>query len=205
MGPLVLRLSLVLLLCSCSDSQVRKAIVQANPGLRTDFKRLARWSTPIAVNTSGIARADEAVDQVQRVMGGAVTFRKVQETPEDGIVFVDGGAMNGDGSPGCGHVSGGAPGKVAVNFKHDENGRMKGVYYVHLGSVTCSDASKGQRRSAVAEHELTHALGLLTHFENFTGNEGVSPEGVQRVLYNLYRNPIGAKSEEIQVFPLPTP
>ena len=201
------RLSLCLalvLLCACQDDAVRKIILQSNPGLRTDFKRLARWTTPISVNTSGIARADEAVAQMEKAMGGAITFSKVQETPENGIVFIDGGGMNGDGSPGCGHVSGGSPGQLSVNFRTDD-GEIKGTYYVHLGSTGCSDATRGQRRSAVAEHELAHALGLMTHFENFTGNEGISPDSVRSVLYNLYRNPIGAKAEELKIFPLPTP
>lgn len=197
-------LSLVVLgaltLCACTERKIRKVLVQTNPGLRSDYGRVVRWSIPIPVSTSGIARADEAVDQIERATSGAIRFMKVQDEPSNGIVFVEGGAMNGDRSPGCGHVSGGEPGQIEVNFKHDEQGQLKGTYYVHLGSDRCADSTRGKRRSAVAEHELAHALGLATHFEDFTGNEGVSPDRVRSVLYSLYRNPIGITAEQLQVF-----
>ena len=87
---------------------------------------------------------------------------------------------------------------------YDEHGQLTGTYYVHLGSTLCPDATRGKRRSAVAEHELAHALGLATHFDEFTGNEGVSPERVRSVLYSLYRNPIGAPLDSIQSFGSPS-
>ena len=193
-----------LIFSSCAERKIRKLLVQTNPGLRSSYGRVVRWPIPISVNTAGIARADEAVDQMERAMDGTIKFVKVQDTPANGIVFVEGGAMNGDGSPGCGHVSGGRPGQIAVNFQHDEHGQLTGTYYVHLGSTLCPDATRGKRRSAVAEHELAHALGLATHFDEFTGNEGVSPERVRSVLYSLYRNPIGAPLDSIQSFGSPS-
>ena len=199
MRRLLICLSLSLLL-SCSAAGVRKAIVQSNSGMKSDFKRLTRWSVPVAVNTAGIARADEALQEVMKATGGAVTFERVESIPANGIVFVEGGAMNGDGSPGCGHVSGGAPGQVKVNFRWDDTGLLKGTYYIHLGSVRCPDATRGHRRSAVAEHELTHALGIASHFEHFTGNEGVEADNVRAVLFNLYRNPVGATEAELRIF-----
>jgi hypothetical protein len=191
------------MLCSCSERKIRKVLIQSNPGLRSDHKRLVRWPLPVQVNTAGIERADEAVANIERLTGGVVRFQKVSRIPENGIVFVDGGAMNGDGSPGCGHVSGGAPGQVQANFHYDGQSRLIGVYYVHLGSTRCLDASRGKRRSAVAEHELAHALGLASHFEDFTGNEGVSAERVRAVIYSLYRNPIGTTLGDLKVFQAP--
>lgn len=191
------------MLCSCADRKIRKILVQSNPGLRSDHQRLVRWPLPVLVNTAGIARAEEALANVERLTGGAVRFQKVPHIPASGIVFVEGGAMNGDGSPGCGHVSGGAPGQVQVAFRYDEQSQLNGVYYVHLGSTRCPDSLRGKRRSAVAEHELAHALGLATHFEDFSGNEGVSAERVRAVIYSLYRNPIGTVRDDLKIFQAP--
>jgi hypothetical protein len=96
---------------------------------------------------------------------------------------VEGGGTGPDGSPSCG---------TAI-------GAFDSVYYVHLGSTDCDDATVGNYPSVIAEHELAHALGLMSHFDGFTGNEGLNNPNMFAVIYNLYNNPIGATAYELDI------
>jgi hypothetical protein len=161
------------------------------------LNRLVRWETPIEVNTGSIARVETALARYEALTGGAVTFRRVSGTPARGVIFVEGSAVAPDGSPGCGNVNNTAGPGTSARFTCDLSGAMTGTYYVHLGSPSCNDATKGNYDSAIAEHELGHVLGILAHFDGFTGDEGLMSPTMFNVMYNIYRNPIGTTADNL--------
>jgi hypothetical protein len=174
-----------------------------------DSRVLVRWEPPIEINTNGITRAEEALDRYESLLGGVVFFTRVNTIPENGIVFVEGGARNGDNSTGCANVNNSPePGPNLVYTAEQVEGNLTpskytGLYYIHLGSSTCDDAKNGVERgpyaSAIAEHELGHALGLNMHFDGFEGNDGLIHPNFFNVMYNLYANPIGANENDVSI------
>ena len=85
------------------EEWIRDQIVNCN--LIRQGGYLVRWETPINVNTNNIARADEAIDRYERLTGGLISFTRTTDVPTDGIVFIEGGSRNADGSPSCGNVT----------------------------------------------------------------------------------------------------
>lgn len=161
-----------------------------------------RWRLPIPVQTNGIARAEEALRRFEQWTGGLVQFVRVTSIPENGLVIVEGGGMGPGGEPGCGHVHDGAPSMPSTQFniRTDESMALKGVYTVHLGSIKCDDSTEGHYRSAVAEHEVAHALGLSGHFPGFVGNEGFSDPRLLAVIATLYANPVGTPYANVKIY-----
>lgn len=160
-----------------------------NPFYKDNAGRISRWNVPIPVNTHGIARADEALARYNALTHGYVSFVYVDGTPKNGIEFVEGCGVNADGTPG--------PGSTHFNIGTN-NGALRGTYKICLGSPGNDDATTGNFPSAIAEHELGHALGLHDHFDGFTGDEGLSPN-LLAVIYNIYTNPIGATFDELVI------
>jgi len=174
-----------------------------------DSRVVVRWEPPIEVNTNGISRAEDALDRYEKLLGGVVFFDRVSHTPENGIIFVEGGARNGDNTPGCGNVNNSL--EPSPTFQHITTqtpdsiipSKYSGLTYIHLGSSGCSDKQNsidhGPYASAIAEHELGHALGVHSHFNGFEGEEGLIQPDFFNVIYNLYANPIGALENEVSI------
>lgn len=184
-----------------SADQIRNQIVESNLNSPMFGRsgRLTRWKLPILVNTNHILRAEEAVDRFQRLTNGLITFQKTESIPANGIIFLEGGGINADGSPGCGNVTNSPEPSRYVKFERDPSGTIRGQYYVHLGSTACDDELVGDYSSAAAEHELAHILGLEAHFDGFTGNEGLRHPNLFTVIYNIYSNPIGARANQLKI------
>lgn len=165
--------------------------------------RLTRWRGPIAVNTNNIARAELALDRVERWSGGLIRFNRVSTTPVNGLTFVEGSALEGDGTPGCVHVTDAPVGQNSFSFtaRTDGSGAIVGAYTLHLGSAECDDVRAGRYASAYAEHLLAHPLGIYDHFVGYTGVEGLVDTHAFAVLYNLYANPIGATAQDLVIWP----
>jgi hypothetical protein len=174
-----------------------------------DSGAVVRWESPIEVSTNGIPRVEEALDRYEKLLGGIVFFDRVSHTPENGIVFVEGGARNGDNTPGCGNVNNSvdpSPTFQQITTQTPDNiipSKYSGLYYIHLGSTECDDEKNsidhGPYASAIAEHELGHALGVHSHFDGFEGEEGLIQPEFFNVIYNLYANPIGASENEVSI------
>ena len=174
-----------------------------------DSRALVRWEPPIEVNTNGISRVEAALDRYEKLLGGVVFFDRVSHTPENGIVFVEGGARNSDNTPGCGNVNNSL--EPSSTFQHmttqtSDNiipSKYSGLYYINLGSTGCDDEKNsldhGPYSSAIAEHELGHALGVHSHFAGFEGEEGLIQPDFFNVIYNLYANPIGAAESDVSI------
>lgn len=188
-----------------TSTEIREQLLISNLNHPTAGSRgrLSRWRVPIEVNTGDIPRVQLALDRVERWSGGAIRFTRVRGTPVNGIVFVEGGALEGDGTPGCVHVTDAPVGQDSFSFqlRLDATGAIVGTYTVHLGSAECDDVRAGRYASAYAEHVLAHPLGLYDHFVGFTGVEGLIDTHALAVLINLYANPIGATAQELVIWP----
>lgn len=186
---------------SVPRERIRNRIITSNlnhPALGATG-HLVRWNTPIKVNTNNIARADTAIDRYESLTNGLIYFTKTTDTPTDGIVFIEGGSRNADGSPGCGNVTNTPGSSVYVSYTWDNSYALNGLYYIHLGSTACGDVQEGNYPSAIAEHELAHVLGIMGHFTGFTGNEGLRNSSMFAVIYNMYNNPIGSQAEDLNI------
>lgn len=189
---------------SWTEAQIQSEVLA---GYHSDT--LVRWEPPIEVNTNGIIRAEEALDRYEALLGGVVFFSRVTSIPENGIVFVEGGARNGDDSPGCGNVNNTPEPDRFVTFSTTQTAgntsplKYNGLYYIHLGSSECDDEENSKKRgpyaSAIAEHELGHVLGVNMHFDGFEGSEGLVHPNFFNVMYNLYANPIGASENDLSI------
>ncbi len=186
---------------SWSKEQIRNQIIESNlshPMLGATG-HLVRWNTPIKVNTNNIARVDKAIDRYERLTNGLIRFTRTTGTPTNGIIFIEGSSLNADGSPGCGNVTNTQEPSVHVRYTFGNSYALNGIYYIHLGSRACDDATEGNYTSAIAEHELGHVLGIMSHFSGFTGNEGLRNPNMFVVIYNIYNNPIGSKAEDLNI------
>ncbi|MBI5076098.1 MAG: hypothetical protein HZB62_13155 [Nitrospirae bacterium] len=183
-----------------SAAQIRQQVIDVNINAPNQNPgHIARWDTPIEVNTNNIARVEQALTRYEKLSGGLITFKRVTGTPTNGVVFVEGVAVASDGvSPGCGNVSN-VPGGAGVNYEFDAAGVMTGLYYVNLGSTACNDATRGNYESAIAEHEMGHVLGVWGHFDGFTGGEGLMNPNYFNVVYNIYNNPIGTTAGALNI------
>jgi hypothetical protein len=185
-----------------SASDVRTQLVtanlsHANAGARG---RLTRWRVPIDVNTNNIARAIEALDHVEQWSGGVIRFRRVAGTPVNGLIFVEGGAE--DVERGCVNISNDPlTNRTLFAPQWDASSALTGNYTINLGSVQCSDTTKGRYDSAYAEHILAHALGVFDHFDGFDGPEGLVDVHAFSVLYNLYANAVGTTAQDLVIWP----
>lgn len=183
-----------------SAAQIRQHVIDVN--INAPYQNpghIARWNKPIEVNTNNIARVELALNRYEQLTGGLITFKRITGTPTNGMVFVEGVAVDSDGvSPGCGNVSN-APGGAGVNYIFDASGVLAGLYYINLGSVACNDAAKGNYESAIAEHEMGHVLGVWGHFDGFTGGEGLMNPNYYNVVYNIYNNPIGTTASALNI------
>jgi len=152
--------------------------------------KIVRYQTPVAINPHGVPQVWEAMRNFEALTSGAVTFRVVDTDPVIGIVVVTGDALNREGQPGCGHVSAQRVTPATLQLSVNRDGVIQSRLYVHLGSSHCDHVREGFQPQALSEHELAHALGLLTHFTGFTGIEGITLEMLV-TLTAVYRLPPG--------------
>ena len=181
-----------------SIADIRETLENSNFQVHPRGQRvIARWRVPIEVNTNGIARAEVALEHYERWTGGLVRFTRVSTVPINGLVFAEGNARGG-----CGNVHSGPPSEASsfLDPRFDEAGAFVGTYTIQLGSSTCDDATEGHYESAIAEHELGHALGLSSHFPGFVSNEGFSNPLMFAVIYTLYANPVGTSYTNLRVW-----
>jgi hypothetical protein len=187
-----------------SGNDIREQLLATNLNHTTSGARgrLTRWRVPIAVNTNGIERADEAIRRIEAWSAGVIRFTRISGRPADGIVFVEGGALAQDSTPGCVSLTDAAPETPsgALALRWDGSSAIVGAYTIRLGSAECDDIREGDYDTAYAEHILAHALGVFDHFVGFTGVEGLTDAHAFAVLLNLYANPIGATSQELQIW-----
>jgi hypothetical protein len=184
-----------------TPSEVREQLLAANLNspMAGSRGRLTRWRVPIAVNTNGIRRADEALARIEGWSGGVIRFTRVSGTPADGLEFVEGGARDVD--RGCVDVVNRGLEPRAFVPAWDGSSALVGAYTIHLGSARCDDATQGRYGTAYAEHIVGHALGIFDHFSGFTGAEGFVDAHGFAVLLNLYANPIGATAQDLVIWP----
>ncbi len=186
-----------------SPDRVREQlfISNLNSGVFGSPARTTRWRTPIPVSTGGIAAVETALSHYEQWTSGMVRFTRVSQPPADGITFVDGGAVP-QATPACGSVgdvqSPTAPSGAV--FEWDATRAIIGSYRIHLGTEDCDDETAGNYPSAVAEHLLAHALGVIEHFDGFQNRMGVDDARVLAVVYNLYANPVGVSATELTVW-----
>ncbi len=182
-----------------SAAQIRQQVIDVNINAPNQNPgHIARWNTPIEVNTNNIARVEQALTRYEKLSGGLITFKRVTGTPTNGVVYVEGTSPDHNGAPGCGNVAD-FPGGSGVGFKFDSSGAMYGLYYINLGSPGCNDAQIGDYESAIAEHEMGHALGIWGHFDGYTGGEGLMNANFFNVSYNIYNNPIGTTAGALNI------
>lgn len=184
-----------------TPSHVREQILATNLNHPTagNRGRLTRWRVPIAVNTNGIARAEEAVARLESWSGGVIRFTRISGTPANGLTFVEGGAR--DVERGCVDVVNHGVEPRGFVPTWDAGSALTGVYTLHLGSARCDDITRGRYATAYAEHILGHALGIFDHFSGFTGAEGLVDAHAFAVLLNLYANPVGATADQLVMWP----
>ncbi len=160
--------------------------------------RLVRWdvSQPIQVYTGGVERFEEAVSNIQKMTSGLITFQTVDSPPQDGISILQGSAINFDG---CGSLNS----DENLFFGFFDSNEIAGAFYAHIGSSNCDDTIWGNHPSAVAEHEVMHALGLWEHFmpgyDWPDAKNGIMNDYARAVLINIYQNPINVTAEELKI------
>ena len=162
------------------------AYANANP---TPGKTI-RFQTPVEINLNGVPQVREAMQNIQAMTSGAVTFKIVDSIPKVGIIVVAGDALTRDGLPGLGHVTGSRNPQSAFGLNVQGDGFIDSQLYIHLGSAQRDYIQEGFHPYSLAEHELAHALGLAEHFPGFTGIEGITMEPLV-TLTALYRIPPG--------------
>jgi hypothetical protein len=203
----------VVLLTACADTptapttwapdRVREQlfISNLNSGVFGSPARTTRWRTPIPVSTSGLAAVEMALSHYEQWTSGVLRFTRVSQPPANGITFVDGGAVP-QASHACGSIgevqSPTAP--TGAVFEWDATGAIIGSYTIHLGTDDCDDETAGNYPSAVAEHLLAHALGVIEHFDGFQNRLGLDDPRLLAVVYNLYANPVGVSANDLTVW-----
>jgi hypothetical protein len=171
-------------------------VVFGSPG------RVTRWRVPIAVNTGGLARVETALAHYEQWTSGLLRFTRVSQSPANGITFVEGGGGAGESPKGCGNLADveSASAAQGAPFQWDATQAIVGAYTIHLGAAGCDDLTAGAYPSAVAEHLLAHALGVIDHFDGFQDRGGLDDPRLLAVVYNLYANPVGASVSELVVW-----
>ncbi|VAX23546.1 hypothetical protein MNBD_NITROSPINAE01-1905 [hydrothermal vent metagenome] len=158
--------------------------------------RLVRWESPIQVYTGGVKRFDEAISNIQNMTNGLVTFQTVDSSPQDGISLLQGSAKDSDG---CGSLES----DKNLFYGFFDSNEIAGAFYAHIGSSNCDDTVWGNHPSAVAEHEVMHALGLWEHFmpgyDWPDAKDGIMNDYARAVLINIYQNPINVTAEELKI------
>jgi hypothetical protein len=163
--------------------------------------RITRWRSPIAVSTGGLARVEAALAHYEEWTGGVVRFVRVTEPPVNGLIFVEGGAGGDEATAACGRVGEAQPGgTVVAPFVWDASRAIIGSYTIFLGADECDDETAGSYPSAVAEHLLAHALGVISHFDGFQHRTGLDDPRLLAFITNLYANPVGTSVAELTVW-----
>lgn len=168
-----------------------------------------RFNYPIAVNTNGIQRAEKALDEISRKTGIRDLFNRVQETPENGIVFLEGGARGENDSVGPytkANVSRLPNPSCGIWVSSNSKQEITGCYYIKLGSHDHPQGVKDYKswqfwnHHKIATHETLHALGLFTHVSNVFCDETkiVSKEAFE-IVKLLYSYPSGTNYSDLKV------
>ena len=188
---------------SWSEARLREQLVLSNLNASVfgATGRSTRWRVPIVVNTNGIVRAETALAHYEQWTSGVVRFVRTTSPVADGLTFVEGGAGGREATDACGIVISASGG--AEVFQVDSSRAIVGAYTIHLGSDRCDDEREGPYPSAVAEHQLAHALGVIDHFDGFQHRTGLDDPRLLGVVYNLYANPIGVTAGELTIWRAP--
>lgn len=171
--------------------------------------KTTRFNYPIAVNTNGIQRAEKALDEISRKTGIRDLFKRVQETPENGIVFLEGGARGKNDSVGPdtkANVSRHSNPSCGIWITSNSKQEITGCYYIKLGSHDHPQGVKDYKswqfwnHHKIAIHETLHALGLFTHVTNVFCDETkiISKEAFE-IVKLLYSYPSGTDYSDLKV------
>jgi hypothetical protein len=190
-----------------SSTRLREQLLLSNlnAAIFGSTGRLTRWRVPIPVSTNGIARAETALAHYEQWTGGAVQFTRVSQSPAHGLTFIEGGAGGRESTDSCGSLGDVQPvvGGPTLVFQVDQTRAIIGSYTIHLGADECNDATAGAYPSAVAEHQLAHALGVIDHFDGFQHRTGLDDPRLLGVVYNLYTNSVGASANDLTIWRTP--
>ncbi|NKI26632.1 hypothetical protein HCG49_08665 [Arenibacter sp. 6A1] len=163
---------------------------------------LKRWDIDteglIPVKTNNNALAIKAMDKIEEVMGVPMFDRtSIANVPNDeitrGLIISEGTAIGPGGvvdKNSCGMVSKNIGTTAYPNSFYTENGTINTVLYVHLSSSKCTASLE------VAIHEFGHAMGAGAHFNGFGHGDAINND-FWNVLYNLYKNVIGATENQL--------
>ena len=164
--------------------------------------RLTRWRVPSQVNTNGIARAETALQHYEQWTSGMIRFTRVSSAPAQGLTFIEGGAGGPESTESCGSLGDVTPvaGQPTLVFQWDSSRAITGAYTIHLGADQCDDETAGPHPSAVAEHQLAHALGIIDHFDGFQHRGGIDDPRLLGVVHNLYANAVCATAGELTIW-----
>lgn len=192
---------------SWSEGRLREQMIISNLNsvVFGSAGRLTRWRVPIPANTNGIARAEAALSHYEAWTGGVVRFQRVNQNPANGLIFLEGGAGGSEATDSCGSFGDIDPatGGSRATLQYDAARAIVGSYTVHLGADRCDDRTAGAYPSAVAEHLVAHALGVIDHFDGFQHRTGLDDPRLLAVVYNLYANAPGASANELTIWRAP--
>lgn len=171
-----------------------------------------RWKLPVKVYTGGIERAELALHELTQRIGLGPLFELVDEIPTNGLVFIEGLAcsLNADGELCADENTLGGVSRnhddcsICFSVSEPNGSELAGLYYIHLGShyrengVPDYQSLNCAKRHHIAMHELSHALGLCSHYHDF-GKKSDIGKHTFRALRTLYSNEIGTPFDKLTV------
>jgi hypothetical protein len=185
-----------------SSNTESERLAQGHDSLKAIVKRWNVENDTIPVFDNNDARAEQALDIIELVLGRTIFQRDASK--EDikeqrrGLIFARGTAAPPDkkpvdenckGSVGADEGSGSFP----ENFCDPDTGEFQQALYINLDGPS---PNGGKADLFITLHELAHALGLEREFDGFgDGGPPISPKMFQ-VLKLLYELPVGSKPSD---------
>ena len=159
----------------------------------------------IPVKHGDNAMALSAMDEIESVLGLTLFDRTsiegvLDENIDRGLIVSIGTAIGPNGTVDentCGMVSAFSDDTSWPSEQwYSADGNISTKLYVHVGSSMC------EAQTAIAIHELGHALGMGAHFVGFglgVGDGSIYDGNFWNVLYNIYHNNVGTNKEDINI------